>query len=407
MRATHANRVVRLFCAALITATCAGCNDAAHGAFDSTERDRSAGYPVFDGESQHFSTPPDPLPPGSPGDVIWAMEVPAPEGARAWRVLYRSRSVSGDDVAVSGFVAAPTGEPDGAGRPVVSYARGTIGFADVCAQSQWITPEDIDAAFGNYLDRNWVVAVTDYEGLGTPGRHPYMVGVSEGRSVVDMARAAMDIPETGAGTRWAAVGGSQGGHAVLWAGQIARTWAPDTRLVGVVSHAPPSQLPRRVKMADAPFPGWYGWIGVGYDAAYKRADLADVLAPEHLALIDIVEQDCGEGLFTTFATFPDETFRTYGPFTEEPWSSLLVANDPGMRRSASPVLIVHGNRDKLIPLWTARKLLNRMCLGGNTVRLRIYPGVGHNQIENVSRKNFMKWLERRFAGAPARTDCVG
>ena len=33
----------------------------------------------------------------------------------------------------------------------------------------------------------YAVVRTDYEGLGTPGDHPYLVGVSEGRSVLDMA----------------------------------------------------------------------------------------------------------------------------------------------------------------------------------------------------------------------------
>ena len=35
-----------------------------------------------------------------------------------------------------------------------------------------------------------VVAATDYEGLGTPGPHPYIVGASEGHSVLDAAVAA-------------------------------------------------------------------------------------------------------------------------------------------------------------------------------------------------------------------------
>lgn len=33
----------------------------------------------------------------------------------------------------------------------------------------------------------------DYEGLGTPGGHPYLVGPSEGRSVLDVVRAARKL----------------------------------------------------------------------------------------------------------------------------------------------------------------------------------------------------------------------
>ncbi len=36
----------------------------------------------------------------------------------------------------------------------------------------------------------WTFVATDYEGLGTPGVHPYLVGLSEARGVLDIVRAA-------------------------------------------------------------------------------------------------------------------------------------------------------------------------------------------------------------------------
>ena len=44
--------------------------------------------------------------------------------------------------------------------------------------------EAINAA----LQQGYAVAVSDYQGLGTPGPHTYMVGQSMGRAVLDMAR---------------------------------------------------------------------------------------------------------------------------------------------------------------------------------------------------------------------------
>ena len=41
-----------------------------------------------------------------------------------------------------------------------------------------------------WLKAGYAVVRTDYEGLGTPGVHPYLVGRSEGRSVLDAVRAA-------------------------------------------------------------------------------------------------------------------------------------------------------------------------------------------------------------------------
>ena len=41
-----------------------------------------------------------------------------------------------------------------------------------------------------FLNRGWVVVMTDYEGLGTRGPHPYLFGTSEARGVLDIVRAA-------------------------------------------------------------------------------------------------------------------------------------------------------------------------------------------------------------------------
>ena len=71
------------------------------------------------------------------------------------------------------------------------------------------------------VNAGYLVAFSDYEGLGTPGRHPYLVGESEGRSVLDAAKAAAQLPGADAGDQLAIWGHSQGGHAALWAAQLA------------------------------------------------------------------------------------------------------------------------------------------------------------------------------------------
>src|SRR4051812_44660564 len=43
---------------------------------------------------------PAPPPPAEPGTIVWAQPVAAPAGARAWRVLYHSRSIADRDIAV-------------------------------------------------------------------------------------------------------------------------------------------------------------------------------------------------------------------------------------------------------------------------------------------------------------------
>ncbi len=77
-------------------------------------------------------------------------------------------------------------------------------------------------------------------GLGTAGPHPYLVGLSEARAVLDSVRAAREIAGAGASDRFAVWGHSQGGQAALFSGLIADTYAPELRLAGVAAAVPAS-----------------------------------------------------------------------------------------------------------------------------------------------------------------------
>src|SRR5438034_10288276 len=85
-----------------------------------------------------FYTPPKRLLAGSHGSVIWARAIRSPLAAagKAYLVLYRSRSLGGKPIAVSGVVETPRRRPPARGWPVVSWAHGTTGIADACAPSR-------------------------------------------------------------------------------------------------------------------------------------------------------------------------------------------------------------------------------------------------------------------------------
>jgi hypothetical protein len=140
-----------------------------------------------------FYEPPADLDAFENGDVIWAEVLDAPDGVLAWKVLYRSESIGGDAIAVSGVVTAPDAPAPDGGRPVVTWAHGTTGTADQCAPSRGGEPIDSVFEYRAAVDAGYVAVATDYEGLGTPGLHPYLVGESQGRGVLDVVRAARAI----------------------------------------------------------------------------------------------------------------------------------------------------------------------------------------------------------------------
>jgi acetyl esterase/lipase len=364
------------------------------------------GPPTVAPNDDLYAQVPDPVPDGPLGEVLAVQEIDAGDlpAAQVLRVLYRSESIAGDPIAVSGVIAVPEGDAPDGGRDVLTWAHGTTGIADACAPSldgvgavEHLTP---------FLDRGMVVVATDYEGLGTPGRHPYVAGVSEGRGVLDIVRAAQDLgDDVGAGERVVIWGHSQGGHAALFANQIAAEWAPELEIVGTVAGAPPSQLPLiSAALQGGPFQHYILMTGAGWAEAYG-ADLSLVASPAALDLLPAVDEVCAGELGEIFNGIPPEELLLADPATVEPWASLLTENDPGFAVGASPILIIHGELDEQIPVVSSQLLLERMCGIGQVVERRTYPDNMHAQVVGTSYADMLAWIDARLAGEPAPTSC--
>src|SRR5215218_9150402 len=184
-----------------------------------------------------FYTPPKPLPAGKHGALIWSRKLSGAAlkgGAGNRLLLYRSTSATGKAVAVSGTLTVPKGKAPKGGWPVISWAHGTTGIADQCAPSRQGSEAIVNYAnplLQRWLKAGYAVVRTDYEGLGAPGAHPYLIGTSEGRSTLDMVRAARKLnPDIGKDLVIA--GHSQGGQAALFAGSLAKRWTPELKLKG-------------------------------------------------------------------------------------------------------------------------------------------------------------------------------
>ena len=135
--------------------------------------------------------------------------------------------MKGEPIFVSGVVVVPQGEPPSGGRPIVAWAHPTSGITPRCAPSLAIFLFQQIQGLRSFVERGYVVAATDYPGLGTPGPHPYLVGDSEARAVIDAVRVAGNLPGAGGGKRFTVWGHSQGGQAALFTGMIAKTYAPE------------------------------------------------------------------------------------------------------------------------------------------------------------------------------------
>ena len=124
---------------------------------------------------------------GPPGSLIRSEPMMfAPAGAQAYRVLYRSVGMHGEPIAVSGVIVVPPGPAPVGGRPIVAWAHPTTGVVPHCAPSLAIFVFQQMAGLRQLIEQGAVVAATDYPGLGTAGPHPYLVGDSEARAVIEL-----------------------------------------------------------------------------------------------------------------------------------------------------------------------------------------------------------------------------
>ena len=323
-------------------------------------------------------------------------------GPMAWRMMYLSESIQGQPIAVTGTAVVPSiAAPDG-GRPTLSVAHGTTGIADQCAPSH--DPSADVAAHIRYVNAGYLVAFSDYEGLGTPGRHPYVVGESEGRSVLDAATAAGQLPGADAGDQLAIWGHSQGGHAALWAAQLADRWAPEFELVGTIAAGVPADLTATGDAVETgPGKGYILLTIAGYAAAYPHLELSSVLTPAGEAALGIVDEQCAQEVLAHFAdTNPGELVQPLD--SAEAWTTLLNENNPGQALVDAPILIIHGTND-FLPIAAVERMHQSMCTLGQQVELRIIDGGDHDTSFNLATTDGYDWMQQRLAGDQPITTC--
>jgi hypothetical protein len=371
-----------------------------------------------------FYTPPHPLPDGVHGDVIWSRALTGPaaleSAASNELVLYRSTAVDGTPIGVSGIVALPAGPAPAGGFPVVSWAHGTVGSADVCAPSR--DTDDAPAHIYNrfphvlldaFIRQGWAVAMTDYEGLGTPGPHPYLLGLSEARGILDMVRAGRALhPELSA--TCAIVGHSQGGQAALFAGHH-RDWTPELRLCGVAAIAPAAFV-KDLLLNGAVLPtanegfAFTPLFLTGAIAGDPSIDPAQVLTDAAYALWPQAEVRCRIGLSQADSwgglSGTNQLRQPPGPGTTAFFAQLDAMHpDIGI---AAPVRVVQAVQDQRVRAALTTSLVDQLTLrnGVSNVVYQLYPTVSATDYPDLGYHfgtietdvpAMTAWLTERFA----------
>jgi hypothetical protein len=400
----------------------AGATPGAHAAPEAPEVPATPGSAA---QTPAFYTPPSPLPAGADGDVIRSERITY-ANSTATRIMYLSRDVNNRPMAVTGTVLVPTAAWTGGGpRPIVGYAPFTVGMADKCALSHLLAGESagdftsgVQTGFVNaLLAKGIAVAQTDYQGLGTPGDHTYVMRLPQGRAVLDAIRAARRLPGTGLPTNGpiGIAGYSQGGGASAAAVELAPTYAPELDVRGAYVGAPPADLSVVARALDGSFyAGFLAFALIGANTAYPQLDIPGLANEAGRQVLTQANTLCTFDAVLTFAFRQTTTLTADGRsvptyLDQEPYRSVVAQQKLGTVRPAAPVMVEHSSFDDVLPFAQGQQLARDWCARGANVQFRdlftFIPLFAHLFQAGQAGTNAANWLAGRFGGTAATPNC--
>ena len=224
-------------------------------------------------------------------------------------------------------------------------------------------------------------------------------------------RATTTMPEAAASPRFVVFGESQGGHAALFTGQVAATYAPDVELMGVAAAAPATDLESLFRenvgttfgdvLASYALSSWADVYGV---------ELSDIAEPQAVPVIERLATQCIQTQTQMLALVPEAEllkiqFLRAQPWETEPWATILAENTPGGSPIAAPVLIAQGADDPLVLPEVQQAFVDGWCARGQSIEYQVYEGVGHLDAGHASAADVSRWAAARFSGDPWRATC--
>lgn len=391
-------------------------------------------------------------PTGKLGQVIKKEQIQTSlKGAQAWKIAYISSDVAGRQTIATGLIIAPVGPAPKEGRPILAWAHGTTGSAQNCGPSQITDPtRPLNQYFlmnGNswtdfgipngqeFINEGYVVVATDYQGLGGGGKHQYAVAGTNGRDVINAARAASSMSEVSAGKKTVLYGWSQGGGAAIAAASIPDyqaqqgTAADNLQYLGFVALAPEdvaamlpkvptdeagaAKLMKGFTEANVPnvFLFTHFMMGLwGAQAANPVLKLTDVLTDEGAKVADQLSSNkCVHVMADAFNYAYGDNYKSLikpQASNSLAWINTFVDGSVKPVKPVAPVVIYWGSKDTTVPPIMHELYQKQMCaLGANVGRIQLPGEQTHFTTPGMSAPMYLEWVKDRIAGKPLANGC--
>ncbi|WP_336083381.1 lipase family protein [Nocardia sp. SSK8] len=237
-------------------------------------------------EDDPFHTPPRGWEAAAPGTIlhtrpvtIGAFGLIRQSSFTAWQLLYRTTDLDGRPDSTVVTVLVPPRATDGPDR-VVSFQCAIDAVSSQCfpsyalrkgARALGAVPQFELFLIGGALERGWIVAVPDHEGMlgvfGAP-REP-------GYRSLDGIRATLNFGELDLdpATRVGLFGYSGGGMATSWTAEMADTYAPELNIVGAAAGSPVGDPASTfLRLNGSVFSGLPGMVVAGMRRVFPALD---------------------------------------------------------------------------------------------------------------------------------------
>lgn len=327
--------------------------------------------------------------------------------ARVLRVAYRTERLAGEPGVGTALVYLP-GRPRAWPVPAVVVAHGTIGLADVCAPSRK-GGAFVDELALPLVGAGFAVIAPDYAGLGNGRGRTYQgwgIAEDQAHSVLDAARALQHLVGPGALGRFALVGHSQGGGAVLAAQAALASDGAGLDVASVVAFAPgwydARIFGRILGHGEAPLRGrfevlhaftamWFFAHAAVHDGTAAAADA--FAAPLRAAVTRAMDERCILTLGAELARAARSVGELYdpgfvasvqaclgpGPCTGagQRWLERVIADRPALSPGGPPVVLIQGLLDGIVTPSATRCTLDRLQADHVHARACSLPGTDH------------------------------
>lgn len=272
--------------------------------------------------------------------------------------------------------------------------------------------EEEEAIIGSYVAAGFSVTIPDFEGEGLD----WTAGQEAGYGTLDAMRATEHYLGMATNSPVGLTGYSGGSIAADWASELAPSYAPHLKIVGVAEGGIPVDYAHNLTYIN----GSADWSGIipATLVALTRAfqlQLAPYLSAYGKSLASQVQTAC---IGSFYGAYPGLTVQQllkpeYQDFLQVPAfvriiNRLIMGSTPG--HPTGPLFMAVGDADGtgdgIMVTADVEALAHEYCSQGVGVQLAVYEGEDHDEAALTFEPAAVTFLEARLAGVPFVSGCA-